>query len=316
MIAASSIAEIKAIPSAPSGWFDYGYTALMDGRLALIRTRTAVHAEYQRWWSAVNSDSPDLRLPTFWNDDVRLSVFNGGAETDVVAVPSGSYPIVDRTADGRWLIASSRAEEGEANARIYSGDGAEEQAFPMGDGIENLLCAPDGTVWVGYFDEGVFGGPNRDGSWPVSSGGIVQFDAGGKPCWLFNEHVQNTRAVADSYAMTLSGSALWACYYTDFPIVRVERGKAKFWANDIAGAKAVAVKDDVVVLAGGYGDETSRIAVVRLERGAARHIGSLSFAASPAGSAGMVQGRGSIMHVVADGLWSKFSVHRVVQALQ
>jgi len=316
MIAASSISETKAIPSAPTGWFDYGYTALMDGRLALIRTRSDVHAEYRRLWAALNSQSPNLQPPTFWNDDVRLSVFDGEAETDVVAVPSGSYPIVDRMSDGRWVIVSSRAEEGEANARIYSREGAEEQAIALGDGIETLLCAPDGTIWVGYFDEGVFGGPNKDGSWPVSSGGIVQFDADGEPCWSFNEHVHNTRAVADSYAMTLSGGALWACYYTDFPIVRVEQGKATFWANDITGAKAIAVKDDVVVLAGGDGDESSRIAVARLERKAARHIGSLSFAPAPPGSAGMVQGRGSTMHLVTDGVWSKFSVHRAVQALQ
>ena len=315
MIAASSIAENIPIPSAPTGWFEYGYTALMDGRLALIRTRTDVHKEYQRWWSAVNSDSPNLRLPSFWNDDVRLSVFDGEAETDVVAVPSGSYPIVDRMADGRWILASSRAEEGEENARIYSREGAEQQAFAMGDGIENLLCAPDGSVWVGYFDEGVFGGPNKDGSWPVSSGGIVRFDAEGKPSWLFNQNVDNRCAVADSYAMTLSGNTLWACYYTDFPIVRVEEGRVSFWSNDIGGAKAIAVEDDVVMLAGGYSDEANRIALVRVERDTARQIGSLSIAPTSAASA-WVKGRGSFLHVVVDGVWSKFSVQRAMDALE
>lgn len=173
MIAASSIADSKPIPPAPAGWFDYGYTALSNGKLALIRTRTDVHAEDQRWWKAVNGESPSLRLPSFWDEDLRLSVFDGEKETDVVAVPSGSYPIVDRTSDGRWLVASSRAQEGELNGRIYSAQGAEEQAFELGDGIENLLGAPDGTLWVGYFDEGIFGGPNKHGNWPVSSGGIL-----------------------------------------------------------------------------------------------------------------------------------------------
>jgi len=32
------------------------------------------------------------------------------------------------------------------------------RSFHAGDGIQDVEAAGDGTIWVGYFDEGVFGG--------------------------------------------------------------------------------------------------------------------------------------------------------------
>ncbi|MGK6321355.1 hypothetical protein [Sphingomonas sp. DT-204] len=216
MIELETIAQMTPLPATPEGWFDYGYTALADGRLALIRTRKNVHAEHMRWWEVVNGGGQSREYPKVWDGDMRLSIFDGIAETDVAVVPSGAHPIVDRMADGRWLVAGSRAGEGEKNGRIHAADGWMKHEMILGDGIENLLCSADGTIWVGYFDEGVFGGPNKDGSWPVSSGGIVQFDASGRVLWSFNERVRENHSIADSYAMTLSGPDLWACFYTDF----------------------------------------------------------------------------------------------------
>jgi hypothetical protein len=313
MIAASSIAETRAIPPAPAGWFDYKYAALIDGRLALIRTRRDVHAEYRLWSKAVR-EGASLPAPDVWEDVLRLSVFDGESETNVVAVASGWSPIVDRTADGRWLIASALVGEDKPNARICSADGAEEHSFAIGDCIQTLCCAPDGTIWVGYFDEGIFARAKKDGSPRVSSGGIVRFGADGKPCWSFNDHLQEL-GICDCDAMTLTGDVAWACYYTDYPIVRVEQGEITSWANDICGASAMAVKDDAVLLAGGYGEHAGRIAVLRLEGEAARRIGHLSFAPPPARRARLAQGRDGTLHLVADGVWSKIAVDRAVQAL-
>jgi len=39
MIEASAISHSVPLPAAPDGWFDYGFTALADGRLALVRTQ-------------------------------------------------------------------------------------------------------------------------------------------------------------------------------------------------------------------------------------------------------------------------------------
>jgi hypothetical protein len=49
MIEIATIADTVPLLTTPEGWFDYGYTALADGRLALVRTRQDVHAEHMRW---------------------------------------------------------------------------------------------------------------------------------------------------------------------------------------------------------------------------------------------------------------------------
>lgn len=315
MIELETVAETIPLPATPKGWFDYSYTALADGRLALIRTRKNVHAEHLLWWEAVNGGDQSRKYSKVWDGEMRLSVFDGIAETDVVVMQSGAHPIVDRTADGKWLVAGSRAAEGEKNGRIHSVDGRMEHQMVLGDGIENLLCSADGTIWVGYFDEGVFGGPNKDGSWPVSSGGIVQFDATGTALWSFNEQVRETHSIADSYAMTLSGTSLWACFYTDFPITRISDGKAVFWSNSVVGAKAIAVKDEIVMLGGGYSDDANRITLITLDGKSSRELGSLRFAKGARGAAGLLQGRGSVMHLVNDGVWSKVSAHKAAMTI-
>jgi hypothetical protein len=316
MIALDTLSEGIPLPPTPQGWFDHGYTALADSRLALIRTCRDVHAEYGRWLKAASAGGPRPAYPSLWDGDLRLSVFDGGAETDVAMVASIAHPFVDRMPDGRWLVAGSRADPGEKNARIHAADGLVEYRMMLGDGIASLLCSPDGTIWVGYFDEGVFGARNKDGSWPVSTGGIVQFDAAGTPLWSFNAQVDSDRMVDDAYAMTLSGTDLWACYYTDFPIARVRGGKPAFWSNRVSGATAIAVKDDLVLLGGGYGADAKRITLVKLDGGSSRELGRIATGPGKGGGATLLQGRGSAMHVVSDGMWYRLKAHQAEAAIR
>ncbi|KQZ60756.1 hypothetical protein ASD67_15730 [Sphingopyxis sp. Root1497] len=291
MIKIESITEPIPLPATPEGWFDYGYTALTDGRLALVRTRQDVHVEHMRWLEAVNGGDQSRKYPKVWGGDMRLSIFDGVEETDVAIMPCGAHPVVDRMPDGRWLVAGSRADKGERNGRIYAADGRKERDMALGDGIENLLCSADGTIWVGYFD------------------------ALGTPIWSFNDQVDEDHSIADSYAMTLAGTDLWACFYTDFPIARISGGKPVFWSNSVAGARAIAVKDDIVVLGGGYGDDANRITVVKLDGKASRELGSLRYATGTRSAAGLLQGRGSVIHIVSDGIWSKVPVYKAMEAI-
>jgi hypothetical protein len=49
-------------------------------------------------------------------------------------------------------------EEGaERNGRVYGRNGVLEKEITFGDGIEQVYVAPDQTIWVSYFDEGVVG---------------------------------------------------------------------------------------------------------------------------------------------------------------
>jgi hypothetical protein len=283
--------------------------------LALIRTRMDIRAEQLRLHEAMKGGFSPRRHPDLWRDDMLLSVFDGVAETDAVTMPPALHPVADRMPDGRWLVAASRAGLGEKNGRIHAADGRMERTMILGDGIENLFCAPDGTIWVGYFDEGVFGGPHKDGSWPVSSGGIVQFDASGRVLWSFNDRVGEDRPVVDSYAMTLSGSDVWACFYIGFPIVRVRGGEPQFWANAVDGASAIAVNGDLVLLGGGYGAKDNHIAVVKREGDTSRKIGTLRYAPGKPTAAGLMQGRGDMLHIVSDGVWYKVGVDAAAAAI-
>ncbi|MGH6863880.1 MAG: hypothetical protein ACRECN_06345, partial [Methylocella sp.] len=112
---------------------------------------------------------------------------------------------------------------GENNVRLYTADGTLAGAFAMGDGIAYVRCAADATIWVGYFDEGVFNGPNKDGNWPVSSSGIAHFGPDGKVLWRFNDEQTDDLFISESYALALKGITLGCCPYTDFPIVRLGR---------------------------------------------------------------------------------------------
>lgn len=308
MIEVSSLGDVASLPPAPPGWFDYRYCALADGNLALIRTRTDIQKEYRRRGEAAPNEGLNVFQPDLWQGEIRLSIFDGRSETDVTFVPPRQFPIVDKMVDGRWLIVSSRAASCEKNATIIGIDGKENIVFRVGDGVQTVLSAPDGSIWVGYFDEGVFASPEEDGTAAISGGGIVRFDANGHRLWSLNDDGHSLPNVDDVYAMTTSGNALWACYYSDFPIVRVADGNATVWTNTITGAGAIAVDNDLVLLAGGYGADVSRIAVLQVGAGVAKQMGSLRYARSASQGVRLMQGRGHVLHLVTNGTWARVSV--------
>jgi hypothetical protein len=198
------------------------------------------------------------------------------------------------------VVASSRRERNDKNGTILHADGRPSHSFALGDGIEHVRCAPDGTLWVGYFDEGVFGNT-------LGSGGIVRFDAQGQPEWSYNDAGRRDGAfIDDCYAMSLCGHELWACYYSDFAITRIADGHDVRWENSIAGAKALATDGSYALLAGGYGDDADRIAVLELDASKARVLGTFRHPAliKPA----LVQGRSSTLHIVNNGEWLRLTL--------
>jgi hypothetical protein len=280
------------LPAPPAGWFDYGYAALWNGNLALIRTDRDVRTEHARWRGRVRSGDLYAQPPNLHDVRLRLSKFDGGAEFGAIEVPAEVWPKADCLADGRWLIAST-------NARLFAADGTPAGTFAIGDGINHIRCAPDGTIWVGYFDEGVLSGC------PVSASGVARFGPDGSVLWRF-EHAD--LSIVDCYALTLDGNTVWCCPYTNFPIVRVQDGVVQYWQNEVAGADALAVGDGHVLLAGGYKDESERIALVRLGADRAQLIGEWRFPRPERGTANLVQGQGETLHVVGEGRWSRLSL--------
>jgi hypothetical protein len=297
------------LPSAPNGWFAHRHYVLSDGTLAILWTDRDIDAEYQAWWKRAQTGTYRKRLPDLWTGKARLSTIIDNAERSAVSVPLVRHPKIDRFPDGRWLVASSRASARKRsglvieNASVLEEDGRLSHTFTLGDGIEHIRCAPDGTIWVGYFDEGIFADT-------VGEGGIVRFDARGKPLWSYNEHIRTGQPfVFDCYALTLNGDELWSCFYREFPVLRVADGQKTVWANTVAGAKALAVDGNFVLLAGGYEKEPSRLSLLELGQGNARLVGTYERAEIE--NAALMQGRSSAIHVVNNGAWTRITVEEV-----
>ncbi|MBI5940518.1 MAG: hypothetical protein HY859_08840 [Caulobacterales bacterium] len=289
------------LPIQPEGWRDFRYAVLIDGSLGVMRVEARFHEAYRQWRL-----KPDVGLD--WNGRFQLSAFDGEVESSAVEVPMTFAPVFDRLRDGRWLVASCRARPGDANASLFDPDDAREVQFPLGDGIEHLRCMRDGSIWVGYFDEGIGGGG------PLSRHGIVQISAAGDLIWGLNASV-SAPWMLDCYALTLDGDRMWSCYHPDFPIVRIGGQQAQVWTNDeVAGATAMAIDRDHVLLAGTYDDPTL-LSLVRLGTTGSTLVGQIPFEALAAARDGLVRGQASKLHVVHAGQWTTIEVDEVRRAL-
>jgi len=150
----------------------------------------------------------------------------------------------------RW-----RPEGPEKNAVLYGWDGHERARLVLGDGIEDLRAAPDGTIWASYFDEGVFGnyGWGNPGPDPVGASGLVAFDPSGGIRFSFDPGAAGTDSICDAYALNVTGTGeAWVYFYTEFPLVRIAGGRYRTWPLGIGGAHALAVRPGKALLYGDY----------------------------------------------------------------
>jgi len=110
---------------------------------------------------------------------------------------------------GRFLVVAARCrwrpEGPDRNALVYSPDGAVLAEYTIGDGVEDVLTTPSGSVWVGYFDEGVYGnhGWGGPGPQPLGSCGLARFDPAGEQDWRFPQDAPAT--IDDCYALNVTG---------------------------------------------------------------------------------------------------------------
>lgn len=216
-------------------------------------------------------------------------------------------------ARARW-----RPEGPERNAIIYDSTGDVVHQETLGDGIEHVLTTATGHVWVGYFDEGVYGNygwGETTSAPPVGERGLRRFTPDLQPEWEFPSHVdEQWGAISDCYALNVDGETAWACYYTDFPIVRIHGDSVSGWHNDVGGARALAVDGARVALLGGYRAERDRLAVGVLEGGSFHLTGEYRVSLPDGGPipAGVrLAGRGADLHLITDNDWYRVSLDDV-----
>lgn len=227
-----------------------------------------------------------------------------------------AFPKVHTFPSGDVLIASTRChrwEDGsfELNAKVYRADGTVGTEFCLGDGLEHLAIDASGRIWAGYSDEGIYGNYGW-GFDPIGAPGLVCFDGNGSPVWEFRPP-PGLDPISHCYVLNCTDDTVWACYYTDFAIIRVVSDfKIAAWKTDLSGPRQMAVDDDRVLVYGGYMENANDCWLVQLRESTAERIAQVQLRL-PEGAAldkATVVGRGRFLHVFAGDLWYRFAVPR------
>ena len=230
---------------------------------------------------------------------------------------STTFSLIQLLPGERILVVSSRClrfNDGthELNAGIYDSNGALQSEFLLGDGIQHVQTDKSGNIWVGYFDEGVYGNFGWGGTGnaaPVGAAGLVCFNSEGKKVWEY-QSVPGTDVISDVYALNVFGDEAWAYYYTDFPLIRIKGDRRiQAWTTKTSGARAFAVGHTRVLLFGGYRDDSDSCRLLRLTDTEATLEANASLLLTEGGNIreATVIGRGHILHVLADDIWYQYS---------
>jgi hypothetical protein len=246
---------------------------------------------------------------------VRLSASR--AERIALGAVATTFPKLQPLPNGEILLVgtrSARRPDGshDLNASVFGPDGSHRREFLLGDGIEDVQATDDGHIWVSYFDEGIFGnfgwgGP--DGPPPVGAAGLIQWRSDGAVEWEYKPP-PGVDEIADCCALNVSNDAVWACYYTEFPLVRIGRDDVAWWASPIQGACALAITDGFAAFYGGYRDEKHRCVLLEFD-GAELTEQALIKLSLPSGTQLADQpviGRGSFLHVFDGPHWYQVDV--------
>ncbi|MFD8912308.1 hypothetical protein [Streptomyces sp. NPDC059575] len=242
------------------------------------------------WLLAERAPQPDVELLPF--DALIVSADpDGSVELTELSAVRARWPHLDRLPDGGFVVAASRTRRHEdANqVQIFDALGRETASFSVGDAIEHLLVDESGQIWVGHFDE--------------NPAGIRRWTATGQLTWTSDG--APIPGLFDCYALNVSGTAAWACPYTDFPLVEIRPDRTdrpvRVWANRVRGATAVAVHGERVAFYGGYGKERDRLAHGDITELSVEptDFGLLTLPNGPVPGRRRVVGRGSRIYVQA-----------------
>jgi outer membrane protein assembly factor BamB len=184
---------------------------------------------------------------------------------------------------GTILLAASRQQFRSpapipGNGLVYTREGAPVRQFGLGDGIEDIQTRGR-EIWVGYFDEGVFGGT-------VARHGLVCFDRHGVVRYRFAPP-PGVEGISDCYAFNvMNASDVYLCYYTPFEIVMLHTAGATdpdpgvitaghHWHSPIRGSHTLATDGTYLLADGGYDDHNRFVLLALAARQEANLLGSI-----------------------------------------
>jgi hypothetical protein len=206
-----------------------------------------------------------------------------------------NFTNVQELPGGRWLLVRARASgDDDLNAAILDVDGQCIKRLHLGDGIEDVQTTRDGSIWVSYFDEGVFGDTSlgRSGAVKLTDDGEVV---------LRLDQINSYDNFVDCYAMNVvQNDSAWLYYYTGFPLIEVRNRKIEKRYEDIgvSGARCFAVFRQWALFGGSY-DNPLELSLVDLARRTKHAVGVRKFSnelLTPL----QLFARGSVMCMVCD----------------
>lgn len=230
-----------------------------------------------------------------------------------------TFPKVQTLPNDEILVVAPRCrkfQDGshELNARVYDAGGGLKREFLLGDGIEHVQTDRKGNIWVGYFDEGVFGnygwGHSND---RLGAAGLTCFNDKGEKLWDFQPPA-GCDHISDCYALNVSKDGVWTYYYTGFPIVRIDSDwRARAWNTQTAGGRQFAVHGGHILLYGGYGEHRNDCKLLRLRENTADVAAEVTLALpnDVELSKSSVIGRDNKLHVFYEDDWYAFSADSV-----
>ena len=216
----------------------------------------------------IASVGPSNKVIALWRGEGRhvVSLDAEGLHAVPLRLTPCRYPMIQPLPGGRILISDSRAEIDRDSAApvapstwIFSPSGVAIASGSLGDGIEHMLTTPSGDIWVGYFDEGIYGGG------AVEHHGLVRFSEDLVPQWLFP--YGELEPIDDCYALNVMDEIATAYYYSAFHLVRIAEGVARTWSVRLPGASHALLAEDRMALIGRYGEDEHRIVHGRLSEG-------------------------------------------------
>jgi len=251
--------KVCAIPSAGDSYVRVSDSVAADGALLFLfiepEGKDAVAARTEQGIGIF----PVSRMDT--PRRFRLVRVGAGGATATMDLPplNLTFPMVDMFPDGRVLVAGPRCSwrsetDFDRNGAVIDPKTGTAARILLGDGIENVFVDSRGRIWVGYFDEGVFGnfGWSDPGPPPIGAAGLVCFSETGEKLW---EYDQSRHSIADCHALNVHGDEAAAFTYTDFPVCTVAGDFSRAWFDTgLAGCKAFAISDQRVLFSGQYKD--------------------------------------------------------------
>ena len=299
----------------PDGFKTTSISVGFDGDAVRLLTsegqaNALVAREEQPGWASF----PKTQTESEYSSIVSVSGPSGSRDTELCGL-TATFPKIEILPGGETLVVASRCFRNldgshEMNAKVYGPDGKQKREFLLGDGINHIQTDAEGRIWVGYFDQGIFGnfGWQYAGG-PFGAAGLSCFAKSGQKIWDYAPP-EGFDYIADCYALNVSSSGVWSHYYSDFPIALINSDwHVRCWNTELSGGRTFALGDDKLLVYGSY-DRDTACNLLKFDDRDTRLVAEVSLALPREIdlSRDSVIGRDKRLHVFQGDEWYVFSI--------